>query len=161
MLPAVRASLDAWHAIVRDRDMARLPSIVHPDAVFRSPVAHTPYPGSFALCLALHTVSEVFEDFAYHREFVSQDGLSVVLEFSARVGDKALKGIDMIRFGGDGLIAEFEVMIRPRNALEALAKEMGARIGAEMTAMKKGAGDGQATGAGKPRRRGLRLRPLS
>ena len=138
MHPAIRTSLDTWHAIVRDMDMARLPSIVHPDAVFRSPVAHTPYEGSFVLCLALHTVSQVFEDFTYHRQFESEDGLSVVLEFSARVGDKALKGIDMIRFDESGLITEFEVMIRPKSALEALAAEMGARIGTEMTAMKKG-----------------------
>lgn len=135
---AIETSLAMWHDIVAAMDMAALPLIVHPDAVFRSPVAHTPYEGSFVLCLALHTVGQVFEDFTYHREFVAEDGTSVVLEFSARVGNKALKGIDMIRFDRDGLITEFEVMVRPKSALEALAAEMGARIGAEMTAMKKG-----------------------
>ena len=38
---------------------------------------------------------------------------NVVLEFSANVGDKSLKGIDMIRFNEQGKIVDFEVMIRP------------------------------------------------
>lgn len=137
MTPAACNSLARWHEIVASKDMTSLAEIVHAEAVFRSPVAHTPYPGAFALCLALHTVVQVFEDFTYHREFISEEDNSVVLEFSARVGDKRLKGIDMIRFDDDGLITEFEVMIRPKNALDALAAEMGARIGAQMTAMKE------------------------
>ena len=54
----------------------------------------------------------------------------MVLEFSARVGNRELKGIDMIRFDAEGKIAEFEVMIRPLSALQALAAEMGARFSA-------------------------------
>lgn len=137
LTPAARETLARWHEIVEHRDMKSLPEIVHKDAVFRSPVAHTPYPGSFALCLALSTVIKVFEDFTYHREFIGTDGQSAVLEFSALVGDKRVKGIDMIQFDKDGLITEFEVMIRPKNGLEALAEEMGARIGDIMTRMKQ------------------------
>ncbi|MEE4207936.1 MAG: nuclear transport factor 2 family protein [Parvularcula sp.] len=136
MNEGIRRSLDRWHAMVQAMDMAALSEIVAADAVFRSPVAHKPYEGGYALCLALYTVSQVFEDFAYHREFVSADGMSVVLEFSARVGDKSLKGIDMIRFSEDGMITEFEVMIRPLSGLQALAAEMGARIGDQLSALK-------------------------
>ncbi len=56
------------------------------------------------------------------------DGNNVVLEFSAQVGDKKLKGIDMIRFNDQGQIIDFEVMIRPKSGLEALAAEMGQRM---------------------------------
>jgi hypothetical protein len=70
----------------------------------------------------------VFEDFVYHREFVSSDGLSITLEFSARVGDKQLKGVDLIRFDSTGKIVEFEVMVRPMSALQALGDEMGKRL---------------------------------
>jgi hypothetical protein len=62
--------------------------------------------------------------------------LSVVLEFSAAVGDKSLKGIDMIRFDEEGKIVDFEVMIRPFNALQALGAEMGARLAASLPADK-------------------------
>jgi hypothetical protein len=67
---------------------------------------------------------------------VNEDGMSVVLEFSAMVGDKAIKGIDMIRFDDDGLIVDFEVMVRPMSGLQALGAEMGARLGALLPAFK-------------------------
>ena len=60
----------------------------------------------------------------------------MVLEFSAKVGDKSLKGIDMIRFDETGKIVDFEVMIRPFNALQALGAEMGARLAAYLPAYK-------------------------
>ncbi len=82
-----------------------------------------------AVALLLRTVLTVFEDFTYHRQLVSADGRSVVLEFSARVGEKQLKGIDLIQFDADGLITDFEVMIRPMSGLQALGAEMGARLG--------------------------------
>lgn len=134
--PAAASSLEKWSAMVASGDFGGLAAIVHPDAVFRSPVAHSAYAGAPALILAITTVSKVFEDFAYCRDFVSEDGLNVVLEFSARVGGKSLKGVDLIRFGADGLIMEFEVMIRPLSGLQALAAEMAARLGGQLTAHK-------------------------
>lgn len=126
---AVAASLTLWHEGVARRDLSRLPEILHPEAVFRSPAMHKPYHSAPALQLILGTVSQVFEGFTYHREFASDDGLSVVLEFSAKVGDRELKGIDMIRFDADGKIVDFEVMVRPLSGLQALAAEMGNRLG--------------------------------
>ncbi|MNP87064.1 hypothetical protein D3C76_1877120 [compost metagenome] len=60
----------------------------------------------------------------------------MVLEFSARVGAKQLKGIDMIRFNEEGKIVEFEVMVRPMSALQALGDEMGRRLAAYLAASK-------------------------
>ncbi|MGU7774614.1 nuclear transport factor 2 family protein [Burkholderia sp. MR1-5-21] len=134
--PAVAKSLDAWHSMIERNDLSTLESIVHPDAEFRSPMAFGPYGPAPALLMALRTVITILKDFTYHREFASADGMSVVLEFSATVGDKQLKGIDMIRFDADGRIVEFEVMIRPLNALQALGAEMGARLGEHLPAFK-------------------------
>ncbi|MBZ5794737.1 nuclear transport factor 2 family protein [Burkholderia contaminans] len=136
--PAVAKSLEAWHVMIENKDFGTLESIVHPDAVFRSPMAFKPYGPAPALLMALRTVITILENFTYHRQFVTDDGLSVVLEFSASVGDKALKGIDMIRFDDEGRIVEFEVMIRPFNALQALGAEMGARLGQQLPAFKVG-----------------------
>ncbi len=130
--PAVARSLDTWHQMIAQRDLSTLSAIVHPEAVFRSPMGNSAYAPASALILALSTVIQVFEDFAYHRELTSDDGLNVVLEFSARVGDKQLKGIDLIRFNEDGQIVEFEVMVRPMSGLQALGAEMGARLGEKM-----------------------------
>ena len=127
--PQAAASLALWHQMVAQRDLRQLPSIVEASAVFRSPMAYKAYESAQAVVLVLNTVIKVFEDFTYHREFAGEDGLNVVLEFSATVGGKQLKGVDMIRFNEDGKIVEFEVMIRPMSGLQALGEEMGKRIG--------------------------------
>ena len=129
---AVARSMELWHDMIARQDLSEVARIVHPDAVFRSPMAVHPYRPAAALVMALQTVVTILEDFRYDRQFASSDGQSVVLEFSARVGDKQLKGIDMVRFDEQGLIVEFEVMIRPLNALQALGAEMGARLGQKL-----------------------------
>ncbi|MBK9347049.1 MAG: FAD-dependent oxidoreductase [Burkholderiales bacterium] len=135
---AVQASLKAWHAMVAAGDLSELPSILHKKAVFRSPMAHTPYPSAQAVQVILGTVVKVFEDFTYHRTYTSEDGMSAILEFSAKVNGKELKGIDQIRFDEEGKIVDFEVMVRPMSALQALGDEMATRL-APYLAMMKGA----------------------
>jgi len=132
----VTKSLSRWHEMIAARDINALHDLIHPDAIFRSPVAHTPYRGRDALVLALTTVINVFEDFTYTREFAAEDGKDVVLEFSANVGGKKLKGVDLIKFDDDGLIREFEVMIRPASGLMALGEEMSKRVGAKLSTFK-------------------------
>jgi hypothetical protein len=131
--PAAAASLAKWHDMIAKQDLSALRSIVHPDVAFRSPVAHTAYKGADALILALGAVATVFQDFVYYRQAASADGLTVVLEFGAKVGGKDVKGVDLIRFEEDGRIAEFEVMIRPLSGLQALAEEMGKLVGGKLT----------------------------
>ncbi len=128
LAPAVRATLEGWHRYLQSNSAADLDPLLADDVVFRSPVAHTPYPGRQAIALVLTTVNTVFENFRYHREFASDDGLNVVLEFSAEIGGKALKGADFIRFDAHGRIAEFEVMVRPASGLQALKQAMGRRL---------------------------------
>jgi hypothetical protein len=134
--PPIAKSLDTWHALVARGDLSGLEAIVHPDAVFRSPMAHNPYGPRQALLLILGTVITIFKEFTYHRQFTSSDGMSVVLEFSAVVGDKKVSGIDMIRFNEEGLIMEFEVMVRPMSGLQVLGAEMGARLAQHLGAFK-------------------------
>jgi hypothetical protein len=136
LLAAARQSLAKWHEMIARRDLSDLPSIVAPDAIFRSPVAYPPYPGRDAVCIVLRAAAAVFEDFAYHREFVGTH--DVALEFSARIGDKKLKGLDLIHFNEAGLIQEFEVMVRPATGLMALGAAMQARLGRDAHRLKGG-----------------------
>jgi hypothetical protein len=139
-LPASsQATLNAWHAMLESGNMDALDELFADEVVFRSPVAHTPYPGRAATTLVLRTVNTVFEDFKYRRSFATDDGASVVLEFSANVSGKALKGIDMIRFNAAGKIVEFEVMVRPATGLQALGAAMGAKLGDKVGLLKAGA----------------------
>ena len=134
--PNVAASLHQWHSMVAEKNLGELASILHPKAVFRSPMAHTPYPSAQAVQVILSNVMQVFDNFQYHRELASADGLSVVLEFSAQVNGKDLKGIDMVQFDAEGKITDFEVMVRPLSALQALGDEMGKRLAPYMAMMK-------------------------
>ena len=134
--PNAAQSLSQWHDMIRKGDLSALPELLDPQAIFRSPMAHKPYPGAPVVSMILNTVVKVFEDFTYHRELSTADGLSVVLEFSANVSGKELKGIDMIRFNEEGKIVEFEVMVRPFSALQALGEQMGQRLGTYLAASK-------------------------
>ncbi|WP_180179538.1 nuclear transport factor 2 family protein [Acinetobacter sp. YH12041] len=127
-LQITQTAITRWHEMLETRDISILNELLADDVVFRSPVAFQPYPGKQVVFFILTNVVQVFEKFSYHREFLSEDGNNVVLEFSANVGDKKLKGIDMIQFNDEGQIIDFEVMIRPKSGLEALAIEMGQRI---------------------------------
>ena len=69
------------------------------------------------------------ESLAYHRE--ASDGASWMLEFSAAIGEISLKGVDVIRFGADGRIVEFEVLVRPFKGLQALAEAMQRQLAAQ------------------------------
>lgn len=126
--PAVTAALEQWHQMIASKNLKALPELLDAKAVFRSPMAYNPYEGAQMVNVILNTVIQVFENFEYHRELVSADGLNVVLEFSATVGERQLKGIDMVRFNEDGKIVDFEVMIRPMSGLQALGDEMGKRL---------------------------------
>ena len=126
MNPAIESSLQDWHAIIASGDTGRLPGLLAPDCVFRSPVAFQPYHGAERTALVLATAASVFEDFRYHRRFAA--GNDVALEFSARIGATELKGIDLIRFDDAGRITEFEVMVRPASGLQALGQAMAQRL---------------------------------
>lgn len=130
MNTAIESSLKCWHEIIASGNTGRLRSLLAPDCVFRSPVAYQPYRGADRTELVLSTAAAVFEEFKYHRRFV--DGNDVALEFSARIGETELKGIDLIRFNDDGLITEFEVMVRPASGLQALGLAMASRLGGRL-----------------------------
>jgi RimJ/RimL family protein N-acetyltransferase len=119
--------LARWHKIVENRDLTDLRAMLSENVVFRSPYSWDPFIGREAALRILTTVAEVFQDFTYHRKII--EGANWALEFSARVGDQPVKGIDLIRLNDDHQIIEFEVFVRPVNGLRALGWEMVRRLG--------------------------------
>lgn len=130
-----RQTIANWHRFVATGDQALLSSLLAEDVVFRSPAVHAPIPGKPATLLVLTTVVQIFENFRYEREFVSGSH-DVGLEFAANVGKFELKGIDLIKFNVEGKMVDFEVMIRPLKALQAVVEAMGNRIGPQLVALK-------------------------
>ncbi len=117
-----QANLDQWHKALFNKDMALLRELLDESVEFHSPTLWQPKKGRDVTQFILKMVSEIFEDFEYHREWV--DGNNLALEFSAKVGDKNVKGIDLIRFNDEGKIVHFEVMMRPINGLQVMFEKM-------------------------------------
>ena len=118
---------DAFRRAAESKDFSKLEELFSQDVVFRSPAVFKPYVGIDAMKVVLGAVVEIFEDFRYVDQVETGD--RAVLIFEARVGDRELNGVDVLRFDEDGLIAELMVMIRPLSALNALVEEMGRRLG--------------------------------
>jgi SnoaL-like domain len=114
--------LDTWHKIIFDKDFDLLNELLAEDVEFHSPTVWAPKKGREVTAYILQMVTGIFEDFKYHREWI--DGDSFALEFSAMVGDKRIKGIDLIRFNDEGKIVHFEVMMRPINGLQLMFEKM-------------------------------------
>jgi hypothetical protein len=139
LAPLPQRTLDGWHRFVATGDRDLLAALLSEHIVFRSPFVQSPIPGRTATLLVLTTVVQIFENFRYHRTFVAGPH-DAALEFSANIGKWQLKGIDLITFNEAGEMTEFEVMIRPIKALQALGDEMGNRIGPQLARLKQAAG---------------------
>ena len=119
-------TLQRWHEFVETRNAAILEEILAAEVKFHSPFVWKPKDGMEMTVKILMTVVEVFEDFRYVREIIDRENCA--LEFEARVGEFTLRGIDLIQIDAAGKIIDFEVMIRPANALQALGMEMSRRL---------------------------------
>jgi len=118
--------LAKWHTFVSEKDTQSLSEALADDVLFRSPVIWKPKDGKASAMLYLSSAARVLEDFTYHRQFVGDN--AVVLEFSARVVQLSVKGVDIIQFNAKGQIVDFEVMVRPANGLQALAAAMAQQL---------------------------------
>jgi hypothetical protein len=115
---------DAFRAAVENEDPDALTEALAEGVVFRSPVVFGPYEGKALVSMILtQGAMKVFEDFRYLHQL--EDGDSAALIFTARVGDRELDGLDLLRFDADGRVAELTVMARPMSGLNALAEAMG------------------------------------
>ncbi len=128
--PAARG-VAAWHAYVAGgNDPAALRAMLADDALFHSPVVHTPQAGAERVFAYLNAASNVLGggDFAYARELI--DGDTAVLEFTGTIDGIAINGIDMIRFDDDGKIKDFKVMVRPMQGMNKVWEVMAAQLAA-------------------------------
>lgn len=113
---------DAFRAAAEAKDFSALDEIFSEDVEFKSPVVFKPYRGREALGVLLGAVSQVFEDFRYTDQ--TETGGTATLAFSARVGDRELDGVDLLRFDEDGKVTEMAVYVRPMSGAQALAAAM-------------------------------------
>ena len=117
-------ALAAWHHVVQSRDARELDSLLAEDAVFHSPVVHTPQAGKAItrqyLTAALHVFGN--ESFRYVREVAGKQ--DAVLEFQVEIDGISVNGVDMIRWNEAGQIVDFKVMLRPLKAVNLIHQKM-------------------------------------
>lgn len=92
------AGVAAWHGFMsRGSDPQLLTALLAKDAVFHSPVVHTPQEGRGKVFAYLFAASQVLggENFRYLREIV--DGDQAMLEFETEVDGIQINGVDIIR----------------------------------------------------------------
>lgn len=118
-----------WHEFIETPNNEILSEILADEVKFHSPFVWKPKEGKQMTSAILLTVTEVFREFRYVREIIND--LHWALEFEARIGELSLRGIDLVEVNEQGKIVDFEVMIRPANALQALGEEMGRRLSAK------------------------------
>ena len=117
--------INRWHQIVNTKDTTGLNGMLADDAVFESPVVHTPQLGKAItfkyLSAALHVLNN--DSFTYLNEWQAER--SAVLEFQSTVEGIVVNGVDIISWNDAGLITHFKVMVRPLKAVNKLQEMMG------------------------------------
>jgi len=120
--------LETWHQLVRTRDPTGLSSLLAEDAVFYSPVVHTPQRGRKLAAWYLGAAFHVFFNpgFRYVREIVGAS--DAMLEFETEIDGVLVNGVDLIKWNDDGQIVEFKVMLRPLKAINLIHQRMAAML---------------------------------
>ncbi len=126
---SAKKGLEKWHRVLEGGNQPdALAEIVREDAVFHSPVVHTPQQGRALVVAYLAAAGVVLntDAFRYVREF--SDGDNALLEFVTELDGIHINGVDIITFDSDGLITDFKVMIRPLKAINKVWEMMGAQL---------------------------------
>ena len=123
------STVDAWHKLVDEWDMSGLDDLLADDAVFHSPVVHTPQRGKQLVKLYLNAAAMALYNshFAYVREVIGES--DAFLEFTAELDGIHINAVDIIHWNAEGKIDDFKVMIRPLKAINLLHGMMKQMLG--------------------------------
>jgi hypothetical protein len=125
------STVSAWHELVRSRNAKGLDALLAENAVFYSPVVHTPQVGKAVTAQYLSAAFHVFfnESFRYVRELT--DANDAALEFEVEIDGILVNGVDLLKWNEEGKIVEFKVLIRPLKAINLIHQKMAAMLQAK------------------------------
>ncbi|RLK00573.1 nuclear transport factor 2 family protein [Ruegeria conchae] len=122
MHPTIKRMQD----VVAKGDESLIRELLAEDVRFLPPTYYSTWTGREPVAAVLGHVGQVFSDFRYRR--IMGDGNDWALEFQCKVGDLDAVGVDLITLNTDGLIQDFEVVMRPYKTVGALREAMMARV---------------------------------
>jgi hypothetical protein len=120
--------IEIWHRLVETRDSQGLDALLADEAVFHSPIVHTPQVGKAITTKYLAAAFQVFfnDSFRYVREVKGER--DAILEFEVKLDGITVNGVDMVKWNAAGKITEFKVMIRPLKAVNLIHQKMAATL---------------------------------
>jgi hypothetical protein len=117
----------SFQSAVESGDAEAIRTSLSAGAVFNSPVVFAPYRGREAVVTVLAAALEVLHGLRSTDLVVDDD--HQVLVFEARVADRRVQGVVILRLDGEGLVDELTVMLRPMTGLIAMAEAIRQRLG--------------------------------
>lgn len=120
--------LNTWHAMIENKAVDNIASLLADDVTLFSPVIHTPIQGKKMVSLYLTAAFHTFLNGTFNYDRTFNANKAAVLEFSLRINEIDINGIDMITWNEAGKITEFKVMIRPYKALNMINDLMTAML---------------------------------
>ncbi|WP_109301958.1 nuclear transport factor 2 family protein [Aquimarina sp. AU474] len=117
--------LALWHQFVDHRDFSKLDQLIADEAVLHSPVVWTPQKGKNIVSIYLVAAGNIIanEHFKYVREVTNEE--HSILEFTTKIDDVTVEGVDMLTFDEEGKLKDIKVMIRPLKGIQKVHQKMG------------------------------------
>jgi hypothetical protein len=122
-MPAeMHPTMQEAHRVLEALDGDAIAPLLAPDVVFRPPTYWAEWHGRDPVAAVLGHVTQVFEGFYYRR--IWADHPNYAFEFVTKVEGLDAVGVDLITLNDDGLISEFEVVMRPYKTVGVLREKM-------------------------------------
>lgn len=124
----IKTTIAHWHNLLENGNAAGLDTLLADNAVFHSPIVHTPQYGKALTQIYLSAAFMVLynDTFKYVREVVGEK--DAVLEFQVEIDGIEVNGVDMIKCDENGKIVDFKVMVRPLKAVNLIHQKMMAML---------------------------------
>ena len=115
-------TIESFFIAIKSNNSYDLKTILDQNVVFKPPTYWKEWQGREVVARILTHVGSVFKNLEYKR--VLCDSSDYFLEFSCNIGELDATGVDMITLNEQGLIENFEVVMRPYKSVGELRKSM-------------------------------------
>ena len=115
-------TIESFFIAIKSNNIDELKTILDPNVVFKPPTYWKEWQGRDVVARILTHVGSVFINLEYKR--VLSNSSDYFLEFSCKIGALDATGVDMITLNEQGLIKNFEVVMRPYKSVGELRKSM-------------------------------------
>lgn len=119
-------TIQKFHDLVLAHQHDGVPDLMAEDVTLMPPTYWATWNGREAVSAVLGHVTEVFQDFQYRRVMGAANDWA--LEIQCTVDGLDCVGVDLITLNDEGLMQEFEVVMRPHKTIGALRAAMNARV---------------------------------